>query len=81
MKLLYKFTMLPLLFGFFLTIVSLINISNNSLPYLDPTHEMLQDQMIQLKNAEILLYVGIFTIVVSIVLLILVKILKNRKDF
>lgn len=78
MKKLYKFRIFPLLFSIILTTLSFIYMSSISLPYIDPTFSMNNKQMLQIKNAEIVVNIGFYAIIISVIFLIGVVLLRKR---
>lgn len=78
MKLIYRLRLIPLFLSIIFTFISFVNLSGVSLPYQDPTAEMLDKQTIQINTAETLVQIGFYAIAVSIIFFISVKIVKGK---
>ena len=73
MKTAYRLRFIPLVISAVIVIASFLNLSTASLPYQDPTAEMLQKQSEQISTFETWLMIGGVLLVVSIVFYLAVR--------
>ena len=70
----YRYRFIPLILSAFFEFICFGKLTGTSLPYQDPTIEMLEEQILQSKIWGVLSIIGFIAIVVSII-----AIIKNKK--
>ena len=78
MKIAYKLRFIPALVSVVIVLVSYLKLSLVSLPYQDPTAEMLQKQSEQISSAETGLLIGGILFVASVVFCIVIGKMHKR---
>ena len=78
MKIAYKLRFVPIMISAVFAFICFGNLSSASLPYQDPTADMLQEQSLQISIAENWFIISILLLVISVVYYLIVSKLYKR---
>ena len=78
MKIAYKLRFVPIMISAVFAFICFGHLSSASLPYQDPTADMLQEQSLQISIAENWFIISILLLVISVVYYLIVSKLYKR---
>lgn len=78
MKTICRFRLVPLLLSIIFTAICFVNLAGKSLPYQDPTPELLDKQIADIHLLEMLIVIGFCATIIFIVLFIYLRRYKNK---
>lgn len=79
MRVAYKLRVVPTILGLIFTICSFTLLSGHSIPYQDPTPELLAHQAGQIKDAELMVGIGIAFTILGIIYYLVIRRLYNKR--